>query len=425
MKDVLTKTREPTQVLDSLADFVLQEEALLFPQGQSTTVEEVDISGRNIPRFTNEFWTAKQRRGHSLHEISYRACYKSQLPQFFISLLTQEADVVYDPFMGRGTTLLEAALMGRAPAGNDANPLARILIEPRLDPPRIDEIKSRLHQVRWRAVARADIDLSMFYSPPTESMIVALKDYLDRRRNSGAEDTVDKWIRMVATNRLTGHSAGFFSVYTLPPNQAVTQESQRKINAQRNQHPPDRNVPGIIMRKSKSLLRNLTASESESLKKASARVQYFCQDAGEQIPLPADSINLVVTSPPFLDTVQYAKDNWLRCWFNNIDAESVAHRITTARDIGAWSEVMRRVLIEVKRLIAPGAWIAWEVGEVRKGTVLLDEIIAPIGLAVGLECHAIVVNRQTFTKTANCWGIRNNRAGTNTNRIVLFRKPAW
>jgi hypothetical protein len=230
---------------------------------------------------------------------------------------------------------------------------------------------------------------------------------------------------MVATNRLTGHSAGFFSVYTLPPNQAVTQESQRKINAQRNQHPPDRNVPEIIVRKSKSLLRDLTSSENESLKKASARVQYFCQDAGEQIPLPADSINLVVTSPPFLDTVQYAKDNWLRCWFNNIDAESVAHRITTARDIGAWSEVMRRVLIEVKRLLAPGAWIAWEVGEVRKGTVLLDEIIAPIGLAVGLECHAIVVNRQTFTKTANCWGISNNQAGTNTNRIVLFRKPTW
>ena len=33
---------------------------------------------------------------------------------------------------------------------------------------------------------------------------------------------VDDWIRMVCLNRLTGHSAGFFSVYTLPPNQAVS-----------------------------------------------------------------------------------------------------------------------------------------------------------------------------------------------------------
>ena len=39
-------------------------------------------------------------------------------------------------------------------------------------------------------------------------------------------------------NRLTGHSAGFFSVYTMPPNQAVSIESQRKINTRRRQSPP-------------------------------------------------------------------------------------------------------------------------------------------------------------------------------------------
>ena len=31
---------------------------------------------------------------------------------------------------------------------------------------------------------------------------------------------------MVALNRLTGHSPGFFSVYTLPPNQATSVERQ-------------------------------------------------------------------------------------------------------------------------------------------------------------------------------------------------------
>jgi hypothetical protein len=35
---------------------------------------------------------------------------------------------------------------------------------------------------------------------------------------------------MVAVNRLTGHSPGFFSVYTLPPNQAVSVKAQQKIN---------------------------------------------------------------------------------------------------------------------------------------------------------------------------------------------------
>ena len=33
-----------------------------------------------------------------------------------------------------------------------------------------------------------------------------------------------------------------------------------------------------------------------------------------------------------------------------------------------------------------------------------------------------LINNQTFTKTANCWGVRNNTRGTNSNRIVVFRK---
>src|SRR5262245_4538604 len=74
-----------------------------------------DGSAVTIPVFTNEFWTARQRAAHSLHEISYRACFKPQLPRFFIERLTSPGDAVYDPFMGRGTTLLEAALMDRRP----------------------------------------------------------------------------------------------------------------------------------------------------------------------------------------------------------------------------------------------------------------------------------------------------------------------
>ena len=68
---------------------------------------------------------------------------------------------------------------------------------------------------------------------------------------------VDAWIQMVATNRLTGHSKGFFSVYTLPPNQAVTADRQRLINEKRQQAPEYRDVKALILKKSKSLLKNL------------------------------------------------------------------------------------------------------------------------------------------------------------------------
>ena len=64
-----------------------------------------------------------------------------------------------------------------------------------------------------------------------------------------------------------------------------------------------------------------------------------------------------------------------------------------------------------------------EVGEVRRGAIRLDEIVAPVGVQAGFECGAVLINTQRFTKTANIWGVENNRLGTNSNRIVLFRKP--
>ena len=77
---------------------------------------------------------------------------------------------------------------------------------------------------------------------------------------------------------------------------------------------------------------------------------------------------------------------------------------------------------ELHRVTRPGGWVAFEVGEVRGGTVLLDEVVAPLGTNAGFDCVGVMVNQQEFTKTANCWGVRNNSKGTNTNRIVLFTK---
>ena len=167
-----------------------------------TTVEDIDIAGQSIPRFVGEFWTSQQRQALSLHEISYRACFKPQLPRFFIEYLTNEGDTVYDPFSGRGTTALETGLLKRTVIANDANPLSSLLSTPRFFPPLLEDLMNRLDSIPYRENAEADIDLSMFYHPKTEAEIVSLKEYLDNRRASGSEDHLDRWIRMVATNRL-------------------------------------------------------------------------------------------------------------------------------------------------------------------------------------------------------------------------------
>ena len=117
--------------------------------GNATRVDRFPDPMIDIPVYLNEFWTAKQRAAHSIHEVSYRACFKPQLPRFFIERLTAPGDTVYDPFAGRGTTLVQAALMGRRPAGTDVNPLSAMLTAPRLDPPALADVAARLTALDW------------------------------------------------------------------------------------------------------------------------------------------------------------------------------------------------------------------------------------------------------------------------------------
>jgi DNA methylase len=367
-----------------------------------------------IPYMANEFWTSSQRKSHPLHEISYRACFKAQLPGFFIDRLTKIGDGVLDPFMGRGTTPLQAALSGRMPIGNDINPLSAILLEPRLNPPSLNQIGQRLQEIPIEKGIIERDDLSVFFGKQTLRDIHGLRSWLLQREASGSIDIVDKWIRMVAINRLTGHSIGYLSGRTLPPNQAVSIRSQAKINIRNNiQEQPEKNVRSVILKKSQSLLKqgNPLLHPPAILSTGLARNIHI---------LPDSSVTLVVTSPPFLDIVDYAGDNWLRCWFAGIDISNVS--IDIHKGIQAWKIMVKEVLIEMARVLVPGGHIAFEVGEVRKGTIMLEKLVWEAACGLPYEKLAIIINEQNFTKTANMWGVDNNSKGTNTNRIVLLRR---
>jgi hypothetical protein len=428
MSSLTNKTSSPRHPAPSASArrLSLSGELLAFREfGQATrnlTISFLDPDGhpREIPAFVNEFWTAKQRQASSLHEVSYRACFKPQLPRFFIERLTRPGDVVYDPFMGRGTTLIEAALLGRVPMGNDVNPLSVVMTRPRLRPPTLAQVEARLDKISLDDPADLPKDLLVFFHPQTLRGISSLKKYLLHGQAAESLDAVDEWIALVALNRLTGHSVGFFSVYTLPPNQAVSVQSQRRINRKRSQTPPPRDVKRIILKKTRQLLGDVDGAARDTLYQADAGL-LLTGPAHSTPQISSNSVALIVTSPPFLNVVQYAVDNWLRCWFLGIDANKV--KLTVPSRLEAWREEMTRVFGELTRVVKPGGHVAFEVGEIHSGKTKLEETVLPCGIAAGLEPVLVLVNDQEFTKTSNCWGVDNMSKGTNTNRIVLFRKP--
>jgi hypothetical protein len=380
-------------------------------EGQPSELHHAD----GLDYVVNEYWTSRQRQAHSIHEVSYRACFKPQLPAFFIRELTDEGDTVHDPFMGRGTTLVESALLGRVPSGNDVNPLSAVLTRPRLSVPDPAELLAGIAALDLSGGTVSDPELEVFFHPATLAEIEALKAQLLARAplDGAGTDPVDDWIRMVTINRLTGHSSGFLSGRSLPPNQAVSIASQRRINERLGLTPPQRDVRGVLAKKTRTLLRSGVPPQVGASTLLTGRA-----DATSSIP--SGSVGLVVTSPPFLDVVDYAGDNWLRCWFAGIDAAAV--EISMCRTAEQWTGMVHDVLAEQARILRPGRFIAFEVGEVRNGTVKLELLVRDAARGLPLDVVCVMINAQSFTKTSNIWGVHNDRKGTNTNRIVLLRR---
>ena len=378
--------------------------------GKKTQIDKKE----GVNRYTNEFWTSKQRASHSIHEISYRACFKAQLPNFFITRLTNERDMIYDPFMGRGTTLIEAAINDRNCIGNDINPLSKALVLPRLNPPSLLEIQKRLELIHFNYKLKIkNKDLLTFYHSKTLIEIEKMKNYFKNKLRNKKFDNIDNWIRMIALNRLTGHSKGFFSIYTLPPNQAVSVESQKKINKKRNQKPEYRNTKKLIIEKTKSLLR------SGSIKKPKI-IKIYNYNSWETKKIANNSIALTVTSPPFLDIVDYQKDNWLRCWFLDLNISKL--KISQIKRIDQWENFINKTIVELERITKSKGYLAFEVGEIGKDKKELERYVINAAKNTSFKSICVLINKQNFTKTSNAWGIKNNSKGTNTNRVVIFQK---
>ena len=92
------------------------------------------------------------------------------------------------------------------------------------------------------------------------------------------------------------------------------------------------------------------------------------------------------------------------------------------RTVEAWTSFVHDVFRELARVVRPGGYVAFEVGEVRNAKVLLERAVRDAVKGLPFAIEGVVVNLQDFTKTSNCWGISNNKQGVNTNRIVLARR---
>ena len=97
----------------------------------------------------SKWHTAPPRWGHKWHSMcSYMAMFPPTIPHVFVRWLTSPGDTVYDPFCGRGTTVLEACRLGRIGLDQTRIPLLWILTSAKANPPSHSAIRLRLSQLR-------------------------------------------------------------------------------------------------------------------------------------------------------------------------------------------------------------------------------------------------------------------------------------
>ena len=188
-----------------------------------------------------------------------------------------------------------------------------------------------------------------------------MRAYFLKREEQGTLDAIDDWLRMVCVNRLTGPLQRLLlGLHAAAQPGDVRPMASARSTRSASRCRPSADVWAILKKKSKTLLADvlpLMGQQQEHAKAARLMTGVASVDAPR---LEDRSVQLVVTSPPFLDVVQYASDNWLRCWFCGIEAKDVP--ITMARSVEAWQEAMREAFVELYRVVKPGGHVAFEVG---------------------------------------------------------------
>jgi len=148
---------------------------------------------KEILSLENVDWDfAKAKTNGSTHSFHpYPAKYIPQIPNVLIRELSNEGETIYDPFLGSGTTCVEANILRRDAIGNDVNELAVLMSKVKTTPvdrqklkkldPLINKIYLRIDDLYFKKhsylIEKPDIlNLDLWFKDFVINELVIIKD---------------------------------------------------------------------------------------------------------------------------------------------------------------------------------------------------------------------------------------------------------
>jgi len=238
---------------------------------------------------------------HNLH--AFAAKFPPQLPRVFIRGLTKPGDLVLDPMMGSGTTIVEALLEGRRGLGLDIDPLAIRLSRVKTTPLDIDDLRNAGFKVLSRAHAlisdgsaieqrfeRFDEQTKAFidywFLPSTQRELIALVLAIQEV----ADTSIRRFLELTFSSIIVTKSGGV----SLARDLAHTRPHRDKTKVPRNA------LEQFLARLRKNLksMAEVVANGADALSLAS--------DA-RAMPIATGVVDLIVTSPPYANAIDYMR----------------------------------------------------------------------------------------------------------------------
>jgi len=368
-------------------------------------------------------WHAAPRRwGHKLHsQCSYMAMFPPALPHFLIRWLTAPHEVVYDPFSGRGTVLLEAGLLGRMPVGSDANPLAWILSSAKAQPVPVESALQRIDALRAlrpsRRLPLAPLHITELFDP----MVLAQLQTI--RRNLSIRSSVDKFLLATLCGILhlnarkdgtpRGLTVAMPNTFSMSPRYISRYIKKRRLRA------PKVDVLEFLKRRVKELLIPALPSFKGKAWTCDARDASYW-------PRKMPKASLILTSPPYLGVMKYGKMNWLRAWLIDADPKAIDRQLFASTSLPRYIDFMTEVLASLRRQLRPEGRICLVIGDVRSGpgnTNLAAEVIRHCVPRTDLRLQTVLADHLPVQhKVSRIWGDTRGRA-TKTDRVIVLGGP--
>jgi hypothetical protein len=338
-----------------------------------------------------------QSWGNWIHKMSsYCGRIKPAFAHWLITLFSNENDVILDPFCGIGTIPLEANLLNRKSIGVDLNPYAYYVALAKMDRRPLEEYVNYLDNLNLDFSERKNDEVAewvhQYYNPDTLNEILHLVPKLIKDK---------EWFILGCLLGISqGHRKGHLSK---PSGNIVPYKPKPDEN---NEYRPA--IPILIKKVERICKNGFNYTPTADIKLADTR----------KMPLKDNSVNVIISSPPYFNTLDYVGVNRLRMEILGIREEVRANlKGDLIQDFKNYLIEMEKCANEMKRVLKSGSTCILILGDLHKGKTVVNtaEEVKKIMEPLGFKTHAMIDD-----ELPQGISVQRRKAGTRLDRILIM-----